>query len=355
MSLSDADLTTRILQFIQDTGAATYDSTETNYAIKNELKRLSRYSSVIVESIYHIESRTGVDTAGTASSLTDTTKSQFVATDETTQKRVHNTTEHTWAAVKNYTSSSVLVLTRDIMNSGDNYEIYNKHCANKRQIFLGDIPMFLWIDSVEYPIGTERNFTQPSWHVVEIDIEDVEDSNSTLDPPNDTRVLIRFAYPHCLSTLTDWAGELSGAAAEGVSTISIDGMGTSETINVGEMFNLEDHHTTYIVTTAVTMSSGAGDLVFFPSLEAAVLNNDDINFIKTTLQPQHEELLERMVISHLIQSNLITYIPTINVAGDTAGRFERYINNNPLLDPTLIQRELEALAEPRIAKVFARR
>ena len=357
MTLSYADLTTRVLQFLQDTGAATYDSTETDYAIRNELKRLSRYAPVIIEGLYKIESRTGVDTAGTANKLTDSTKSQFVAADETLQKAVHNTTEDTWAVVKNYDSASVLTLSRDIMNDGDSYQIYNRYCVNKRQVNLGLTPEFLWIDSVEYPINTERNFHQTSWHTIEIDVDDsaIPDSDPTEDPPNNVRILVRFAFPQVVSQLTDWDGELSGAAAEGATTISIDGMGTTETIKVGELFNLEDHITTYTVTTEVTMVAGAGNLVFFPALEAAALNNDDITFIKSTLQPNLEDLLERMVASRAVQSNSINYINATNLGGPkTMQDYQQWINNNPLLSPVLLLRELEALAHPKSAKILAR-
>lgn len=304
MALSYANILDRVEQLLQDPTNAIFSTTELGYWMEDGLKDFSQYLPVIVEAIYHIESRTGTDTAGTANALTDTSKSQFVATDESTQKVIHNITDSTWAVVKNYTSSSVLALSRDIMDSGESYEIYNKHCANQKQIYLGDSPSHLWIDSVEYPIGTPRNFTQPSWNVVELDIDDsvIKDSDSTIDPPNDTRVLIRFAMPQVVSQLTDWDGESSGAAAEAASTIDIDGMGTTETIEVGEMFNMEDHLTTYIITTEVTMAEGAGSIVFYPPLESAVLNNDDITFIKTTLKPNEESLLCRLVAAKAAMS-----------------------------------------------------
>jgi len=307
MALSYANILDRVEQLLQDPTNAIFSTTELGYWMEDGLKDFSRFLPVIVEAIYHIETRTGTDTAGTATALTDTSKSQFVATDETTQKVIHNTKDSTWAVVKNYTSSSVLVLSRDIMGSGDSYEMYNKQCANQKQIYLGDYPAHLWIDSVEYPIGSPRNFTQPSWNVVELEIDDsvLQDSDSTIDPPNDTRVLIRFAMPQVVSQLTAWEGEASGAAAEAASTIDIDGMGTTETIEVGEMFNMEDHLTTYIITTEVTMAEGAGSIVFYPPLESAVLNNDDITFIKTTLKPNEEALFCRLVAAKAAMSKSV--------------------------------------------------
>ena len=74
MALSYANLTSRVLQFLQDTGAAIYDSTELGMWIEGGLKQLSRYSPVLLDVIYQVESRTGTDVTGAASTLTDATK-----------------------------------------------------------------------------------------------------------------------------------------------------------------------------------------------------------------------------------------------------------------------------------------
>ena len=95
MALSYANLLTRILQFLQDSGASIFASAETEFGIENELKHLSRYSPQIIDVIYTIESRTGTDVTGTASSLTDLVKLQFVAGDATDEKVVHNIREIT--------------------------------------------------------------------------------------------------------------------------------------------------------------------------------------------------------------------------------------------------------------------
>lgn len=323
--LSYGDIQTRVLQLLQDTGGATYDTTELGMWIEDELKRISHYHPLIVEVVFQVESRRGTDKTGTASSLTDTVKKQFLSTDPTKEKVIHNTTDDTWAVVLTYTSTSVLTLSRDIMDANEKYEIYNKRCKNKRQIYIGDMPPYLWIDSVEYPIGTERNFFLPQEDILELDVEDttILDSDSTLSNLNKVDVLVRFAVPQILSQLTDWAGELTANESEGDKQIAIDGMGAAETIEVGEQFTLENHRSVYIVTTEVTMSGGAGNVDFYPPLEADASDNDDVTFRKSTLTPRLEELLCQRVAARAVLSNTITNINAIPKGGANTYRNER--------------------------------
>src|SRR3990167_7775533 len=183
MSLSYANVLDRIEQLIQDTSNTVYDVTELGYWIEDELKRIFRFKPFFVDVIFQIESRSGNDTAGTASSLTDATKSQFLAADATNEKVVHNLTDDTWAVILTNSSTSVNTLSRDIMASGESYEIYNKRCRNKRQIYIGDMPALYRqnVVSVEYPIGKKRNFSVLD-DVIELDVQNsaIADSNSTL-------------------------------------------------------------------------------------------------------------------------------------------------------------------------------
>ncbi len=300
MALSYANILDRIEQTLQDTGNNIYDTTELGMWIEDELKRISRFVPLFVDVIFQIESRSGTDVTGTASKLTDTSKAQFLAADATNEKVVHNTTDDKWAVVTARDSASVLSLSRDIMGSGDSYEIYNKRCRNKRQIYIGDMPSEYLnrVVSVEYPLGTERNFTVLG-EVIELDIEDgaIQDSNSTLANLGRVDVLVRFAVPQILSQLTDLAGEVDLVAgyAEGLSTIHIDGMGAAEVIEIGEQFTLENQRSTYIITVSTTLASNEGDITFYPPLEAALVDNEDITFRKSTLTPNLEDILTQRV------------------------------------------------------------
>ena len=350
----------RVSQFLQDTALATYDATELGMAIENELKRLSRYAPFLVDAIFQVESRTGVDTAGTASKLTDATKSQFLSTDPTNEKVVHNITDDTWAVVTGYTSASVLSISKDIMGSGESYEIYDKRCKNKKQIYLGAMLPYLWIEAVEYPMGTERNFFLVSRDIIELYVDDgtIQDSDSTLTTPNSVDVLVKFAQPQVLCQLTDLDGAVHTAGAVGATTMQVKSFTDAQVVEVGELFNIADHRTTYIVNTALTLANQAttgSELAFYPGLEAVTTADDVITFIESTLQPNHEDLLERMVISRAVQSDMIRNINAVSIGGQATMRdFQAWINNNPLLNSVLIKQELEALANPRVAKVLQR-
>ena len=326
MAQSYATIQTRILQLLQDTSSATYDTTELGMWIEDELKRTSRYQSLLIDVIFKIESRFGTDSAGTASKLTDTSKAQFLAADATDEKVIHNTTDDTWAVVTAQDSTSILSLSRNIMASGENYEIYNKRCRNKRQIYIGDMPSEFRqkVVRVEYPIGTERNFRLLD-DVIELDVLDstMRDSDSTLSPLNPVDVLVTFAVPHILSQLTDWSGEVDLVAgyAAGDTTIHIDGMQTSGTIEIGELFTLENHRSVYIITTAGTLASSEGDISFYPGLETTSADNDDISFRKSTLTPELEEILCQRVAARAILSNTVTKVASINPGG--SGAYER--------------------------------
>ncbi len=314
MARTYAEMTTLVLQMLQDTGATTYNSTETGFWFEESLKEFSQYDPHIVSVVFQIESRTGIDNAGTFGSLTDTVEAQFLAGDATNEKVVHNTTDRTWAVVETFTSTSVLVLNADIFASGDGYAIYNKRCWNNKQIFIGDFPDYLWIDSVEYPIGTKRNWRVYN-EVLEIAVDAVADSDSTQSQLPDVDVLVRFALPHRLCQLTDLAGEVNAIEPNGETTIAVDALGSTETIEIGDEFHIADFRYTYTVTTGVLLSSGAGNITVYPGMEAATADGDVLTFVKSTLQPQHEELFAHLVAARAVLSDNINFINKVNVGG----------------------------------------
>ncbi len=307
-----AELQNLIEQMIQDTGNSTYDTTELGYWIEEALKELATYKSHIVPVVFQVESRFGDDATGTASKLTDTAKSQFVAGD--TEKVIHNTIQDTWAVVEARDSASVLSLSADIMSSGERYEIYNEKCWNKRQIYIGDVTDYLWIDSVEYPIGQKRNW-EIYGDVLEIGVNYVADSDSTLSTLSRVDVLVRFNKPHRLNQLTDWSGETSANGTKGDTTIAIDGMGDTEIIERGDEFYIQYHRALYTIMADVTTSGNGATITFFPGLEAASTDNDDIEFIKSTLHPQDEDVFAQLVAARAVLSDSIRHIGGISVAG----------------------------------------
>ncbi len=329
MDLTYANILDRAEQVLQDAGNAIYDPTELGFWIEDELKRISKVRPLIVEVVFKIEARRGTDATGTASSLTDTVKSQFLAADATNEKVVHNTRKDTFAVVLTQTSTSVLTLSRDIMSANDTYAIYNKRCTNKRQIFIGDMPPYLEVVYVEYR-GKERSFTQIGRDILELDIEDSTalDSDSTLTNINPVDVIVRFAVPHIVSQLTDLDGTLSASESEGDTAIAIENMGATEIIEVGEQFHLEDHRFLYMVATAATTSGNAiAALAIYPPLEADLASGKAITFIRSTLPPDLEVILVQLVAGRAAISKGALSLAQIATATTTLATVNTSIDN----------------------------
>ena len=303
---SYADLSKLISQNLQDTGVTEFVAAGVNYQIEEGLKVISARIPHIVDVIFGMESRFGQDTAGTSGSLTDTTKSQFLSTDPTSEKVVHNITKNTWAVVETFTSTSILVLSADIMSSGDSYRIYNKRCSNRNQIYIGGMVEYLGIERVEYKKGNRRDFEEVlPRQVLEIDVANVDDSNSTLSEPGNIEAHVFFRMSHILSQLTDLVGACTAIEPVGETTLAVKEFGTTEVFEVGDELYIANKRFVYLVTADVTMSTGAGDLVIFPPLEAATVVDEVITAVKSTLTPALEEILAELVTGRL----LITQAP----------------------------------------------
>ena len=319
MSRTYVDQVNLIEQMLQDSANAEFLAADINFGMEEGLKILGSnlHHPNIVPVRFKVESRYGTVSATSSSNLTDTTKSQFVSADATNDKRVHNTTDNTWATVSSYTSTSVLALNSDIFVSGDQYEIYDKQCNNKRQIYIGNVTDYIRIDRVEYPIGRNRNWKFITNNVIEIHAAYIQDSDSTLTPLQSVDVIVYFVKPHVLSQLTDWAGEvdLGAGYAAGTATIHIDGLGATEVIEEGDQFTIENHSTIYTITADTTLSSNEGDITFYPGLEAAVIDNDDITFVKSTLLPDDETNLAEYVVAWLSVYHAPKFFSAIGAMG----------------------------------------
>lgn len=324
MAMTYAQITTRVLQMLQDTGAATYGSAETDMWIEEALKEFSTYIPHIVGVVFQIESRTGTDVTGTQDKLTDAVKDQFLTTDPTNEKVVHNTTDNTWAVVTDEDEPDVLTLSVDIMDANENYRIYHRRCRNAKQIYLGNwgdyqwnAVDYLWIDSVEYPIGTKRNFKVYD-DALEIDVDSVADSNLNITTLPNIDVLVRFAKPHRLLQMTDTHGALVKAEVAGTVGFPFKGFTDGETIEVGDEFHIANHRSLYTCTEAIVLSNqtSAGSVChFYPPLEAGASTDDYINFRVSTLNPHHEEIFCNLVFAKAILRDNIRFIGEVNVGG----------------------------------------
>ena len=300
MSRSYADILALVSQKLQDTSNVKFLVAEVHYQIEESLKELASIDGHehLVELVFQIESRTGTATSTSANNLVDATESQFVAGDATNEKVIHNTTDNTWAVVLTFTSSSILALSKDIMASGENYELYNKRCWNKKQIYIGDVPPYIDIDSVEYPIGKKRNW-KVEGGILTIIVDHVDDSTTNVTTLPDVDVLVRFNRAHVLSQLTDWAGVLTANAAAAATSIAVGSLSGTEVVEEGEELYLENQKTPYTVTADVTMAAGAGTLAIYPGLEAAALNTEVITIVKSSLKQDEEEDFASLVAARL--------------------------------------------------------
>ena len=316
-----AAFTTLIVTKLQSAGTMDFSVAEVDYAVEEGLKEYSTFKPHIVPILFQIESRYGT-TSTAASTLTDTTKLQFLATDDDNEKVVHDTTNNGWAVVKTAsTSTSVLVLNASILTANDSYEIYNKRCWNNKQVYIGDVlPLINDIESVEYPIGTKRNWSLPSEGVLEIGADYVPDSNANtavVTNSPDVNVIVRFYRAHQLSSMTDWVGAAGSAGASvGATTMTYTGLAVSNTIKEGYEFNITTHKQSYIVTANTTASTaGAGTVPFYPPLEAAVAASTGITFIKSTLNPHEEEIFADLVAARLAINKAPKYFNAISLGG----------------------------------------
>ena len=331
-----ANLQDRVEQFLQDPGALTYTTTMTDLWIEEALKGFSDIIPHIITVIFKVESRHGIDVTGTASSLTDSVKSQFLSTDPTNEKVIHNITDNTWAVVEGFTNTSVLTLSADIMDANEQYEIYDKRCWNERQIYIGDMAPFIGIIDVRYPLSIRGLRGGRGLHEVkrdfmflddkiEIDVSWVHDSDPTLSPPRDADVYVRFAAPHQLTQLADLAGAVHTEGALAATSLQVKDFTDTEIVEIGDEFHIADQRTLYKVTTGVTLAtqSGAGSQIsFYPPLEAVASVSDVITFRKSTLRPQHENILFKWICGLALQSESFNRINAISPGG--TGVYERF-------------------------------
>ncbi len=350
MPRDNATMTTLVVTKLQSAGTIDYTVADVDYVMQECLKDLIELRPHIVPVIFQLESRTGSDVTGTASSLTDTVKAQFLTTDPTNEKVVHNTTDNTWAVILTRTSASIVTLSADIMDANESYEIFNKRCTNKRQIYIGDIVDYPNIDSVEYPLGTRRNWKLIG-DILEIDKDFIPDSNTNVDNLPNVDVLVNFARPPVLSSLTDWDGAVASTTgvAAGATSMLVSGLQATGTINVGEEFYLENQRSLYVVSASAAIASSSATVTFFPGLEAAAASTEVVTFRKSSLSPRDEDVYANLVAGKIMKNKANKYPNAISVGGGNA--WSNYLT----LGEKMVQdalRQLRASVPPKTRKRY---
>lgn len=289
---------------LQDTTNVNFSTAELDVCIAQACREAGRYVPHVVKVSFNIESRFGTATSTSSNNLVDT-KSQFLAGD--VGKVVYNTTDKTWALIKTYTSSSSVVLSKDIMASGDTYEIYNSGCTQSNQISLSNIDDYLDVERVEYPIGTPRNW-EIQGNVLTLKIDYIPDSMVVTGVQPDTEVIVWFKKRHLISQLTDLAGAVNNAPgySAGDTSMAINGLQSSGTIEQGQEFTLANVRGTYTVTADATISGNAATISFYPPLESTVANSIVITFTSSTLTPTLEPLVIELAAALAVISECMT-------------------------------------------------
>ena len=282
MARTHANIINDIESKVQDGSNAQFTAAELLIILKTTLKQVAQIVPHALKITYKIESRTGATSSTLANNLVDATKSQFLSTD--VDKVVYNSTDKTWAIITTYTSATTVVLSKDIMAAGENYEIYNKGCISNKQINVGDVKNALWIKKLEYPVGTRRKFTR-NGDIVTIGIDfDPDDSNPT-KTGFDVDVDVYFDVEHFLSQLTDFAGAVDNGPGYAVGSVSmlLKNLQTTGTILEGQEFTIAGVRGTYIVIAEAAVATSAGTIKFFPGLVDAVADDDVVTFKASTL------------------------------------------------------------------------
>lgn len=320
MSRSYSAMTSLVTEKLQSSGTVDFSASEVDNQIEETLKEVSTIRPHLAEVVFKIEGRYGNATATSPDNLVDTAKGQFVTGDE--EKVIHNKTDNKKAVIISFSSTSQIGIAPDIMEQGEHYEIYNKQCSNHRQVYIGDMPEYNGIHSVEYPIGMRRNFKLYG-RVLEIDVISIPDTNANTAVVNslpDEDVLVRFKMPHQLSQLTDWEAVVAASAVVAATIISGSAFQSDGTIEIGSEFNIENHRSTYIVKSETTISSNTVAISFYPPLEAVANTAAVLTFRKSSLEPDLEEIFADLAAARLSINKAPKYFNAISLGGGVVYR-----------------------------------
>src|SRR3990167_1481951 len=320
MSRSYSDIDTLVTTKLQSSGSADFSVSERDYQIEECLKEFSTYQPHLVPVIFKIEGRYGTASSTSADNLIDTPKGHFVSGDTTDEKVIHNITDNSRAVILSQASTAQVGLSSGIMTNSDFYKGYNRFCWNQRQVYIGAVPEYIDIHSVEYPIGTKRSSNLYD-RVLEVmlQVSAIPDTNSNTakvsNLPN-ADVLVRFNMPHQLSQLTDWAATFSATASAAATSIAATALQGAGTIEIGSELTIENNRTTYLVTAATTIASSAVTIPIYPPLESAVASTAWVITIrKSSIKPDQEDIFADLVAARLAINKSPKFIRSIAISG----------------------------------------
>jgi hypothetical protein len=292
MAQTYATLRSKILNTLNDASSTIFAAADLDKFMEDALRDISLVRPHIVKIPYTVEGRYGEATSTSANNLVDITKSQFLSSD--VNKMVYNTTDKTWAIITSYSSATTVGLSKDIMESGESYKIFNKNCTSSHQLNIEDVTDYLYINKVEYPLGGNPPFFR--------NVDSVEDNILTIGidvDPNDTSIstankdaYVYFAKRNKLSQLTDFSATLSASALAGATSLALTSMQGAGTIEADQELTISGVRGLYTVKSDTTIASSASSTVpIFPAVESTASSTTVVTLRSSTLKPELEPIL----------------------------------------------------------------
>ena len=320
-----------ISQKLQDTSNATFTDAELLLYMTEGLREIAQYHPHILRFEFNLESRRGAATSTTSDALVDATNTQFLAGD--VGKWIYNQTDRTWAEVTAFVSTSQLTLSKDIMVSGEGYEMFNKGCSDRREFNIragqnadsnigSRVMDYLWIDKIEYPIlqNPPSYLESGEWDEKEgeiIYLKVDEEPDNTKNASARDEVWVYFACRHKLSQLGTYVGKvdlIAGYAAGSISIV-VDDLTESESIVKGQEFTIDGVRGIYVADHPSTVTGGELTVRFWPPLLDAATNDDTVRFISNTMDFKLEGLFADLVTGKALMHKSPKYINQINKGG----------------------------------------
>ncbi|MDD4985855.1 MAG: hypothetical protein PHQ43_08705 [Dehalococcoidales bacterium] len=347
MARTYANIRDAIEQKLQDTSNAIFSTTEIDAEVKDCLRVLAEYVPYMRFDDFEIIYKYGNATETLASHLVDDSNEQFESGD--IGKLVWNRTDRTFAQITAYTDAGDVTLSSDIFTVGESYAILHKNCSSERDINIEAITDHVGVNHgvrfVEYPIMCDPPYYRNYKIIGDILTLDVRRTMQ-----DNYKVRVHYAGRHRVSQLTDFAGavDLGDGYAAGSTSMVIDGLQATGTIEEGQEFTVANLHGVYRVTEDATIASNEATVSFFPGLSAAVANDAVVTLLKSSLTPTLEDCLIRLTAARCAMSKAVYVVDKVNTGHSP---FERYYTWGKA-ELESVMRDLRRMRERRIHQEY---